>query len=178
MAFNRLNHSILGEIRPRFKLKINYDPEKAMEHVANKLIDDEFVTGEREGHHLFVKSKKKDQHYWSPEMTVRIEEEEYDDYTTVSCLIGPQQTVWTLFVFMYAMIFLASTFGGIFGLVKWMNYDDMSWLWVIPAGIILTASIFVVSKLGQKKGRDEMLYLVSFIYHALDEITEVHRIDD
>jgi len=178
MAFNRLNHTILGEIRPRFKLKINYDSVKAMNHVSEKLKIDEFVTGERNNHHLFVKTKTKDQHYWSPEMSVRIEQEEYGIFTTVSCLIGPKHNVWTLFVFMYAMIFLASIFGGIYGLVKWVNFDDKSWLWVIPAGIICTASIFIVSKLGQKKGRDEMLYLVSFIYHSLDEITIIERIDD
>lgn len=178
MAFNRLNHSILGEIRPRFKLKINHNPEEAIEHVESKLLADDFVTGLRDRTLIFVKPKNKDQHYWSPEMSVRIEEEEYDDYTTVSCLIGPKQTVWTLFIFLYSLIFAASTFGGIFGLVKYMNNDDKSWLWVIPAGVICTASLFVVSKIGQKKGRDEMLYLVSFIYHALDQITEVKRLDE
>ena len=178
MAFNRLNHSILGEIRPRFKLKINFDPEKALDHTEKKLSDDPFVTGLRDRSLLFVRGKKRDQHYWSPEMTVRIEEEEYDDYTTVSCLIGPQQTVWTLFIFLYSLIFAASTFGGIFGLVKYMNNDDKSWLWIIPAGVICTASLFVVSKIGQKKGREEMLYLVSFIYHSLEQITEVKRMDE
>ena len=178
MAFNRLNHNVLGEIRPRFKLKINHDPELALENVAEHLKRDKFVAGERERHLLFVRTPKHLQHYWSPVMTVRIEQEEFDDYTTVSCLIGPKQTVWTLFIFMYAMIFLGSTFAGIYGLVKYLNYDDMGWLWVIPTGIICTISIFFVSKFGQNKGRDQMLYLVSFIYHALDEITEVERLED
>tara|TARA_R110002072_G_scaffold266303_1_gene425164 strand:+ start:8955 stop:9488 length:534 start_codon:yes stop_codon:yes gene_type:complete len=177
MAFNRLNHSILGEIRPRFKLKINLNAEKALENVNQRLIKDKTVSGERSQSYIFVKTPRHEQHYWSPEMTVRIEQEEYDDYTTVSCLIGPRQTVWAMFTFMYAFLFIGSTFGGIFSLVKYINNADKTWLWIIPLGIILTASIFIVSKIGQKKGRNQMLHLVSFIYHALDSITEVKRLE-
>ncbi|MBL1281338.1 MAG: hypothetical protein COA33_013750 [Fluviicola sp.] len=178
MAFNRLNHSVLGEIRPRFKLKINFDAEMAMEKVSEDLLQDKTVAGERSQAYIFVKTPRHHQHYWSPEMSVRIEQEEYDDYTTVSCLVGPRQTVWAMFTFMYAVIFIASTFGGIFSIVKYTNNDDKSWLWIIPLGIICTASVFLVSKFGQKKGRDQMLHLVSFIYHSLEKFTEVKRIEE
>ncbi len=177
MPFNRFNHSILGEIRPRFKLKISVPPEQALDHAAQRLYNDKTVSGERSDHLLFLKTPSWQRHYWSPEMTVRIEVEEFTDYTTVSCLVGPRQTVWALFTFMYAAIIIASTFGGIFA---WVNYSETGasgWLWIFPIGVILTLSIFITSKIGQHKGRDQMLHLVSFIYHTLDEIGEVERLE-
>lgn len=178
MAFNRLNHSILGEIRPRFKLKSDFKPEKILDHLSHDLMYDKTVAGERSNQLIFLKTPNFNQHYWSPEMTVRIEKEEYVDYTTISCLLGPRQSVWVMFTFMYAIIFFASTFGGIFGLVKFQNQDDASWLWIIPAGLICTLTVFLTAKFGQKKGRDQMLHLVSFLYHSLDKIMEVERVDD
>ncbi len=176
MPFNRLNHSILGEIRPRFKLKIDVEPEKALNHLEGAIPKDPTVSGERSMGVVFVRIPKSKQHYWSPELTVRIEKEEFTDYTTVSCLVGPRQSVWAMFSFMYAVIFLISTFAGIFGFVKYINHNDASWLWVIPTGMIFTASIFITSKIGQRKGRDQMLHLISFVYHSLSKISKVERL--
>ena len=47
MSFNRFDHSILGEIRPRFKLKIPMDPEEALTAVEKKLNHDNTVSGEK-----------------------------------------------------------------------------------------------------------------------------------
>jgi hypothetical protein len=40
----------------------------------------------------------------------------------------------------------------------------------------LIGTIFLFAKIGQKKGRDEMLHLVSFVYHHLAEIAPVERV--
>lgn len=178
MPFNRLNHSILGEIRPRFALKINCEPERAIVHVEDSIYKDKTVSGERSDHLIFLKTPSWEQHYWSPEMTVRIEVEEWTDYTTVSCLVGPRQTVWALWAFIYTSLALMTTFGGIFGMVQYNQQGSSPWLWVIPAGILLISTAFVAAKFGQRKGRDQMLHLISFLYHSLEAITEVERIDN
>lgn len=176
MPFNRFSHSILGELRPRFKLKIDVEPEKALAHAAERLRNDKTVSGECSDHILFLKTPSSQRHYWSPEMTVRIEKEEFCDYTTVSCLLGPHQTVWALFTFFYAAIALSTLFGGMFAWVDYNETGATGWMWIIPIGIFLAGSIFTTSKIGQKKGRDQSLHLVSFIYHTLDDIAEVERI--
>jgi len=178
MAFNRFDHSILGEIRPRFQLKIDLDAEEALNHVEKTIVKDSAVAGEKSNSYVFLRIPKQFQHYWSPELSVRIENEEFTDYTTVFCLIGPSQGVWAMFMFLYAAIFFASTFSGIYGIVKFQNTGETIWLWAIPSGIVLTFSIFVTSKFGQKKGRDQMLHLISFLYHSLDEVTSVERLED
>lgn len=176
MPFNRLNHSILGEIRPRFQLKINCEAEKAVDHVCEKLRTDNTVSGDKSRAVLFVRTPKHISHYWSPEMTVRIEKDEFQHFTSVNCLIGPRQTVWAMFAFIYSAIALVTFFGGIFGYIQYQSDGHSIWLWVIPIGFALWSTLFITSKLGQRKGRDEMLHLVSFLYHSLNEISEVERV--
>ncbi len=178
MPFNRLNHSILGEIRPRFSLKIGIDPESATDHVAKKLIQDMTVAGERSDRYIFLRTPSWEQHYWSPEMTVRIEVEEFTDFTKVSCLVGPRQVVWAMWAFIYSSIALVTVFGGIFGFVQYSQDGYSNWLYVIPVGIVMIASAFIAAKFGQRKGRDQMLHLISFLYHNLSEITTVERIEN
>ncbi len=178
MPFNRLNHNILGEIRPRFALKVGCDPEGAMKTIEASLQKDKTVTGEQSNNLTFLRIPSWDRHYWSPEMTVRIEVEEYSDFTKVSCLVGPMQSVWALWAFIYSSIALVTVFGGIFGLVEYNQYGESPWLWVIPIGILGISSAFVAAKIGQRKGRDQMLHLISFLYHSLNDCTEVERLNE
>jgi hypothetical protein len=97
MPFNRLNHSILGKIRLRFALKISGDSQTAIDHVVKYMTSDTSVSG----HLFFLRSQGEESHYWSPEMTVRIETEEYTESTTVSCLVGRDDQMLHLLSFLY-----------------------------------------------------------------------------
>lgn len=154
------------------------DPEEALAHVEDQLHKDKTVSGGRSKKLLFLKTPSWEQHYWSPEMTVRIEVEEFTDYTTVSCLIGPRQTVWALWAFIYSSILLITLFGGSFGVIQYNQHGSSPWIWIIPIGIVMLSTAFIASKIGQRKGRDQMLHLVSFLYHSLDQATNVERLDE
>jgi len=176
MPFNRLNHTTLGEIRPRFALKIDGEPETAMNHIVERIHTDESVAGMRANPQLlFLKTPVHLQHYWSPEMAVRIEKSEFTGQTTVHCLIGPRQSVWAMFALIYAAIVLITSFGGMFGVVQYMTSGSSPWIWLIPVGVVCFSTVFITSRVGQQKARDQMLHLVSFIYHTLDEIGSVER---
>lgn len=167
MAFNRLNHSIIGEIRPRFYLKSHAAADDLKAAVAENFELDKTVIPEITQDLILLKIPKNEQHYWSPELTVRFENNEYIDYTRVCCLAGPKQSVWLMFTFIYAFIGLATLFAGMFGLVKYSTSGSTAWLWSIPVGLFLISTIFVSAKIGQRKGRDQTLHLVSFLYHSL-----------
>lgn len=177
MPFNRLNHTILGEIRPRFYLKTNLDPDIAAKHIEECVAVDKSVTAVRTDRLIFLKTPSWLQHYWSPEMTVRIEKNEFAKFTTVCCLIGPRQTVWAMFAMIYAAILLVTTFGGMFGLVQYSTSGSSNYIWLIPIGCIAFSTVFIAAKVGQKKGRDQMLHLVSFLYHSLNKLGDVERIN-
>ena len=108
-------------------------------------------------------------------MTVRIEKPDYLDYTVVNCLIGPRQSVWAMFAMIYAAIILITSFCGMFGVVELMRYGTSYFIWVIPFGIVALVAIYLGVQNGQRKGRNQMLHLVSFLYHTLEEISEVKR---
>ncbi len=176
MPFNRLNHSILGEIRPRFTLQIDCEPEIALEQITSSIEKDKTVTGVRYKQTVFVKTPSWMTHYWSPEMTVRIERSEFSGDVLVHCLIGPRQAVWAMFALIYAAILLVTCFGGMFGIVQYYTSGSSPWIYVVPIGILLLSSVFITSKFGQHKGRDQMLHLVSFVYHSLSEIATPNRV--
>lgn len=177
MPFNRLNHSILGEIRPRFDLQIDVDPEFALEHIYANIVKDPEVAGVRSKQYVFIKTPRHQQHFWSPEMSVRIEKSEFSDDITAHCLVGPRQTVWVLFTLIYAAILLLTLFGGSFGAVQYQQEGSSIFIWFFPIGFIAFLSVFITAKIGQRKGRDQMLHLVSFLYHSLDQISSVKRIE-
>lgn len=174
---NRFDDSLIGEIVPRFKLEIKCKEEEARSHLEKKIKEDRTVSGLRSMDLIFLKIPQSDQHYWSPEMTVRIEHDEFDEYPEVSCLVGPKQSVWVMFIFFYGAIALVTLFGGIFGMIEYSSEGYSNWLWVFPIGLILFLSVFFTTKIGQQKGRDQMLHLVSFLYHSLSEVTEVKRVE-
>ena len=70
-------------------------------------------------------------------------------------------------MFFYVGIGVLALFGGIYGLAKWNLGKESIFIWAFPIAAILFGIIYITSKYGQKKGRDQMLYLVSFIYHAI-----------
>lgn len=177
MPFNHLNHSILGEIRPRFYLKTHLEPDEAADYITLSIEKEKTVSGVRTNRLIFLKTPSWLQHYWSPEMTIRIEKDEFAEYTTISCLLGPRQSVWAMFALIYAAILLITIFGGMFALVHYTTSGYSSWIWVLPIGIIALSTVFISAKLGQKKGRDQSLHLVSFLYHALAEKGDVERIE-
>jgi hypothetical protein len=177
MPFNRLSHSVLGEIRPRFALKISEKPSKALECLQEGFQQDPTVSGVFTKQHLFLKIPEAEQHYWSPELSVRIEIEEFTNYTTISCLVGPKQSVWALWAFIYTSILLITLFSAFFGLAQYSVDGHSIWLWVIPFGILGLSTAFIASKLGQRKGRIQMLHLISFVYHELSKIGALERLE-
>ncbi len=178
MPFNRLNHNILGEIRPRFKLLTTVEREDVFEHLKKRLDVDSEVTGRVRSNYAVLAIPAKDIHYWSPELQVRIHEDEDDNaQTIVRCLVGPRQSVWGMFAFFYAVVGFITFFGGLYGLSQITLGESSAFIWILPVGLILIPGIWIAAKIGQTKGRDQMLHLISVLYHTLDEHGEVERVE-
>ena len=74
-----------------------------------------------------------------------------------------------MLMFGYVGITVLALFGGLYGLVKWDLGKESIFIWTIPIAGFLFLIVYLTSKYGQQKGRDQMLYLVSFLYHAIDD---------
>jgi len=170
MAFNTHNTDDI-EIRPRFKLlSSSFEPKEFLEKIKNAISKDITIVGKIAGDHIFLSIPENEQHFWSPAMEVVVAKDyEDEEITAIRCLIGPKQSVWMMVMFLYVGVGAMLFFGGMYGLVRWSLDNGTKFLWFIPIGIILELIIFLATKWGQKKGRDQMLHLVSFLYHSLDD---------
>lgn len=128
--------------------------------------------------YLIYKVSKSQRVYWSPELQLQpFQDYEDKNYTIIRCIVGPSQSVWMLFTFIYSVIILLMLFGGMFGIIKYQLEKDSSFLWIWPIGIVLLSGFFILSKMGQAKARNQTLNMVRFLNHTLAEKWDVHRIN-
>ena len=169
MLFNNHNSDNI-EVRPRFKLISAYDNEKILEKVKIALSKQSDVEGIVKGNHAFLRIPKSKQHYWSPAMEVVVEKDEDDEKKSkIRCLLGPRPSIWMMLMFIYVGVGVIALFGGMYGLAKWNLGKESIFIWAFPIGLVIFGLVYFTAKYGQRKGRDQMLYLVSFLYHAIDD---------
>lgn len=177
MPFNRLNHNILGEIRPRFRLKTNLSIEDVIQSISTEMEKDITVIGHTDKKYAMIKIPGNKQHYWSPELQVHLEKDYDSEDTIIRCLVGPKQSVWAMFMFFYVAVAAITLFLGMYGLIQLQLDKPSGAVWVIPIGLLILPSIYTFSKVGQKTGRDQMLHLISFLYHSIDKKGNVERVE-
>lgn len=177
MSFNELDQSLSGKILPRFRLKIKAEKEELLSFLDDFAKKSEEVTHTRAKQYLILRIPPAKREYWSPELQIQpFQDYEDKQKTIVRCVVGPSQSVWMMFTFFYATIILSMLFGGMFGLVQYQLNDYSAFLWVWPLGTVALLSIFLVSKYGQNKARNQTLRLVSFLMHSIESKWEVERI--
>lgn len=169
MPFNIKEQHNPGEIRPRFRLITTYTQDEVMDLLDKFTSEDETVIGKRVYDMYYLDIPKKEQHYWSPELRIMLEENLAGEGTFVRCVVGPRQSVWLLFVFIYGFLSVLTLFGGMYGLVQWNRGGSAGWLWCFPIALLIIFSVYIVAKLGQRTGRDQMLHLFSVLYHSIGE---------
>lgn len=178
MPFNRKDHLNHGEIRPRFHLRTTLSEEEVFSTIQQFVESDDTVVG-RSVHNLYyLDIPHKERHFWSPELRVTAEKDEYADHddTLVRVMVGPQHTVWIFFVFIYSVLGLVCLFGGMYGLSHLALGHSSPWIWCMPITIFLILGVYLIAKAGQRTGRDQTLHLVSCLYHALGH-DNVERVD-
>lgn len=163
---NTQNHLPHYRVRPRFKIRVPYTPGQVAEKFQSALEKETasccgrvYATSAR----LYLPYE--DQHYWSPQLSMTFEEDEEE--TVLRGLYGPRPTVWTMFVFFYALIGLGVLIVGMIGLSYISLGKPGTILWWVPvmAGVFLT--LYLVAYFGQKLGRKQMVTLHRFAEESL-----------
>ncbi len=177
MPFNKLDDTAIGKIRPRFKLETPLSKEEAMDLINKKAQEDESISSSSFTRFIKLRSPVEERHYWSPVMNLTFEWDEYDNKTLIRGVIGPNEKVWSMFMFFYIGIIAIGMFGGIFALVKWQVNDNPNLLFIIPLSIFIFGSIFSTVKYGKRKGHTQMLHLLRFLRKSVDDIDCVRSED-
>lgn len=116
-------------------------------------------------------------HYWSPHLSVIVEEDEENPNLTVLLgLYGPAPSVWTMFVFVYAIIALATIIISVIGFANMSIGESGSILWALPMLVILLLSIYATSYFGQRKGHDQIRIIDEFFMTILEDINKKNPI--
>lgn len=146
VTFNAKSDHNLGEIRPRFKLLSSLSEEQVFERLDSFIKTDNSVVGKTVHSQYYIDIPKSIRHFWSPELRVSAELDEYADHnkTIISVTVGPQYTVWTLFVFLYSLLGVICFFGGMYGLIQWDMGKGTAWIWCMPVTLFLILGLWVI----------------------------------
>lgn len=166
-------------IRPRFTVLSHESVEEVYHRFKTALSDKEapFQGKVRLGY-VSIYPKLEDHHYWSPHLSVIIEpEDENPEVTMLRGLYGPSPAVWTMFVFIYAIMALALVIVTVIGFANMSIDEPGTILWAVPVLLFLLASIYLTSHFGQQKGHGQIEAIDSWFDSIMSQNVE-ERISD
>jgi hypothetical protein len=156
------------EFRPRYKFSTALTPEEIIDRVSVQLRDKnpEGIVARMISYHITMRIAIPKRHFWSPQMDINLERTEKD--TLVRCLIGPVPTVWTLFVFAYAILGLGGFVALMIGFSQW-SLGHYAWgFWIVPFSLAGSALMFWFAQWGKSMAREQMRELKLSFDSALD----------
>ncbi|MCX7548759.1 GTP-binding protein [Xanthomarina sp. F1114] len=163
------NSSTINEVvlRPRFKFEKDQNNEKLLGLFDQAKQEQKNFIVSRIDDHVFIKFPKHQQHFWSPQLHLEIEEIN-ENSSTIRGLFGPNPTVWTMFMFFHFIV--ASFFIG-FGAWAYTNWTLKTTygiqISVMLLMIICWIVLYFVGRLGKQAGMEQMHLLHGFMRDTL-----------
>ncbi len=155
-------------VRPRFKFVFEDSAATFMDLVSVKLLqEDAYCIGKINASHIALLIPSKDQHYWSPQLSITFDDHENESGCIVRGMYGPNPAVWTMFVFIYSLIAFAILVISVVGFSQLSLGKSASILWVVPGLIIAFFSLYLVAYFGQKTGETQMVILHQFLEESI-----------
>jgi len=152
------------QLRPRFKFEVDLAESNVIEIVkkeVEQLDPEQFVSTIIQGH-LLLKIHPSKKHFWSPQMDVSLEELG-EQKTLIRCLIAPEASVWTGFMFIYTITGFGAFIGLMLGLSQWSLERDIWGFYVSTGSLLLGILFYFVAQFGKKLGKEEMISLKNII---------------
>lgn len=159
----------ITHIRPRFKLVIPHQQQAVMDRLDLLLKNaSDNIKGKILDNHVILDINDEAAHYWSPQMNFRVEQdEENDNHSVVSGLVGPRPEVWTLFMFIYFSVGILGFFISSYGFAKLFLGEHSNLVFVLPITIIIMLSAYGAGKFGEKLAKDQTETLKQFVREAI-----------
>ncbi|MDP5120284.1 MAG: hypothetical protein NWQ46_01715 [Spirosomaceae bacterium] len=117
-------------------------------------------------------------HYWSPQLSFRIEPDfSHEHSSVISGIIGPRPGVWTLFSFIYFFLGTVGFFVGSYGASNVMLGKESLLIWAFPVAILFMLSAFLTSKYGERLAKDQTEILKDFVREAV-QVEGANRLEN
>ena len=149
------NFKNVGVIRPSFVRNCHHTTEQIIQAFENDLKSGTSkCSGSIHSPYIVLYPHMLDQHYWSPQLSLMIEDEQ--THRIIHGRYGPKPSVWTMFVFFYAIIGLAAVIIGVIGMANMSLNESTSILYLLPLLLAIFLSLFLMANAGKRKGYDQM----------------------
>lgn len=160
-------------MRPRFEIATEDSADEFLQKIKVHLKqnDDPFDCSVMPGH-FYLKVKKEDQHYWSPQLNLSFDED--SDPLLIRGRYEPHPNVWTLFILLYLALSVLILFIGIIGLSRMSLGMSAKILWVVPVLALAAAVLYFVSQIGQKLGAEDTFSLHHFLEEVVGEKVHIN----
>lgn len=163
---NSLNKILL---KPRFKIERHEDKAKII-----KKFSDEFAKGGSNflgkivDHHIIIDVNKDEEHFWSPQLHVEVEEDDKGG-TLIKGLYGPKPQIWSLFMFIHFGVALAFMVFLVLTYTRWSLEQDYTFAFTMTTIMpILWFVLYFIGRIGRKKGAEQIQQIDAFINEIID----------
>jgi hypothetical protein len=156
-------------LRPRFKIKLDKNNEVVLLTFEKaKNTQTEFIVS-RIDDHVFIKFPKKEQHFWSPQLHLEINEVDQNS-SFLHGLFGPNPTVWTLFMFMHFMVAGLFIAFGVWAYTNWRLKEGFAiQVSLMLFMIIIWFALYFGGRIGKASSKMEMHQLNDFMHSILEK---------
>lgn len=172
MIFIQLHRMNEAAIRPRLKFISELSQEDIRDRVKVGLKDPAVNTYELQYRstqgHMLISFPAKHRHFWSPTMDLNLEKTD-DGKTMLRVLMGPEASIWTMFMFFYTVGGLAILGGLILGYSQYVLDKGATWFFLIPAGIAIILFFYLAALTGKTKAAGQMQVLMQFLMITIGE---------
>lgn len=156
-------------LRPRFNKEVKQSMD---EIIANaKKIKEEVKEDYRvkvSDHHIFLFITLAKRRYYSPHLHIELIENE-DKTTHVKCLFGPDQTMWTFFMFLHFLVAGVFTVFGMFAISDWMlKVSIVKDLLVMGLMVVLWFLLYFIAKQIRYNGRHQVFELMRLFLRIVE----------
>jgi hypothetical protein len=158
------------EIRPRFREIYHLSPTDTVSKIRDAIEqEDSSVKGLVVDQHITLLIPFDERHYWSPQLSIDIEE--HEEGSLLRGLYGPKPSVWLMFMFLYSLLGVIALFVAITGFSQYSLGMPAPVLWVLPVAAVIALFLYISAKTGERLGRDQMHQLHYFLDEVLGERT-------
>ena len=154
-------------IRPKYKRYSSLPPCKVIDEIQENIAENSEIEGSTLGNDATTKITEQNKHFWSPEFDINIVKR--GKGSLIKAVVGPHPKVWAVFIFLYSLAIILFFLGMLMGIYQWLFDMETSVNWYIPVSLLTAFLVIVLSKIGQYKGKKQMLFLWDILERSIDK---------
>lgn len=150
-------------LRPSFKKELKKPSEQVLNDFEAEINQANHVIISRLDSHIYLKINKEDQHYWSPQLHLEIDEES-ESTSLLYGVFGPNPAMWTMFMFFHFIVI-----GFFIGFAVWAysNYSleepYLNQMILAFTMVLLWFILYFIGRMGKATGNSQMHVLYDFM---------------